>query len=170
MQTQTAILSPPPGRDGGCSRARERPPGVTYSLFTNRGRLTVTAHCAQPSLCSSDVLRSDERGHLCGWTSLFELRCTPWLHTRTKFCKKEMKSARPKRRTATLLSRSDKCLFLFIAIPDHNICSAVIWSDGVSRFVCGQSKTSFFCRFPSTGRMCEGQKKSLRGEQTRLEH
>lgn len=65
------MLRPPPEMDGGCSRACKRPPGVTYSLFTNRGRPAVSARCAQDFLCMSDVLGSDERGHLCGQTSLF---------------------------------------------------------------------------------------------------
>jgi len=54
-------------RDGGC----KRPPGVTDSLFTYRGRRAASARCAQPSLCRRDVSGSDERGHLCGETSLF---------------------------------------------------------------------------------------------------
>lgn len=44
---------------------------MTYSLFTNRGRLAASARCAQPFLCRRDVSGSDERGHLCGETSLF---------------------------------------------------------------------------------------------------
>jgi len=51
----------------------KRPPGVTYSLFTYRGRLAASACCAQPCLCRRDVSGSDERGHLCGETSLFTL-------------------------------------------------------------------------------------------------
>lgn len=51
--------------------ASKRPPGVTYSLFTNKGRLAASACCVQSLLCRRDMLGSDERGQLCRQTSLF---------------------------------------------------------------------------------------------------
>lgn len=93
--TRTHTLYSPAATTGEgrrLQRASERPPGVTYSLFTNRGRRAASARCAQPFLCRRDVSGSDERGHLCGWTSLFTPRLSlhftaPHPRTQTKCCR-----------------------------------------------------------------------------------
>lgn len=67
-------------------RASERPPVVTYSLFTNRSRQAASARCARAFVFFffffvGGVCRgSDERGHLCGWTSLFRCRLPVMLY------------------------------------------------------------------------------------------